>query len=240
MSYIFFIATFAAYFIKGLSGFANTIVFTTILSFFRDNKNISPLEVMISYPSDAIMAFKNRKKINKKECTKLSVLIIIGSIPGIYFLKMGSPGIIKCILGAAICLIGVDLLIAMKRPSAKENPVLLWVIGIVSGVLCGMFGIGAMLASYFGRTTKDTERFKANINMMFLVDATFRIIAYSLLEMITIKMLINALMLIPCMLAGLFLGIFLAGKISDSLAKKIIIVLLFITGGILFASNIRC
>ena len=38
------IATVCAYFVKGLCGFANTLVFTTILGFTMNNINISPLE----------------------------------------------------------------------------------------------------------------------------------------------------------------------------------------------------
>ena len=38
--YLWIIAAFMAYFIKGLCGFANTLVFTSILSFGAANANI--------------------------------------------------------------------------------------------------------------------------------------------------------------------------------------------------------
>lgn len=44
-----------AYIVKGLCGFANTLVFTSILSFQRNNINISPVEVLAGYPSNVIM-----------------------------------------------------------------------------------------------------------------------------------------------------------------------------------------
>ena len=40
--YLWVIAAATAYFIKGLCGFANTLVLTSILSFGADNANISP------------------------------------------------------------------------------------------------------------------------------------------------------------------------------------------------------
>ena len=52
------IATFAAFFIKGLCGFTNGLVFTTILSFTTDNVNISPVSLVTSHPSNLILAWK--------------------------------------------------------------------------------------------------------------------------------------------------------------------------------------
>ena len=48
--YLWIIAAVAAYFIKGLCGFANTLVFTSILSFGASNSNISPIDLLLGYP----------------------------------------------------------------------------------------------------------------------------------------------------------------------------------------------
>lgn len=53
--YLWIIAAFTAYFIKGLCGFANTLVFTSILSFGAANANISPVELLIGYPTNFIL-----------------------------------------------------------------------------------------------------------------------------------------------------------------------------------------
>ena len=39
-------ATLVAFFIKGLCGFANTLIFTTILSFGSSNLSITPVELL--------------------------------------------------------------------------------------------------------------------------------------------------------------------------------------------------
>ena len=43
---LWFVAAFTAYFVKGLCGFANTLVFTTILSFGAANASISPVDLL--------------------------------------------------------------------------------------------------------------------------------------------------------------------------------------------------
>ena len=54
----FIIATLVAFFIKGLCGFANTLIFNGILSYTANNINISPLEVVLGYPSNIILVWK--------------------------------------------------------------------------------------------------------------------------------------------------------------------------------------
>ena len=56
-------ATICAFFIKRLCGFANTLVFTTILSFGNNNVDISPVELILGYPTNIILAWKERKSI---------------------------------------------------------------------------------------------------------------------------------------------------------------------------------
>ena len=47
------IATLLAFFVKGLTGFANTLVFTTMLSFGQNNLAISPVDctMVVSFGS---------------------------------------------------------------------------------------------------------------------------------------------------------------------------------------------
>ncbi len=87
---------------KGLCGFANTLVFTTILSFGNSNVNISPVELILGYPTNAILAWKERKSIKWNVCLPLAALVLLESIPGIWFLKSADTEVIKVVLGVAI------------------------------------------------------------------------------------------------------------------------------------------
>lgn len=60
---VWMIATFAAFFVKVLCGFANTLVFQSILSFQNDNRNISPVELILTYPANIILMLKKRKSL---------------------------------------------------------------------------------------------------------------------------------------------------------------------------------
>ena len=80
------VATVAAFFVKGLCGFANTLVFTSILSFGVSNANISPVELLLGFPTNVILAWKERKSIRWGICLPLALLVVIGTIPGALFL----------------------------------------------------------------------------------------------------------------------------------------------------------
>ena len=86
----FILAAVCAFFIKGLCGFANTLVFTGILSFHSNSISISPVELLLGYPTNLILAWKERRSIRWKVCLPMAALVTSGSVPGILLLKNAS------------------------------------------------------------------------------------------------------------------------------------------------------
>ncbi len=225
------IATICAFFVKGLCGFANTLVFTTILSFGNNNINISPVELLLGYPTNVILAWKERKSIKWSICLPLAAMVIIGSIPGVLFLKNVDTGMIKILFGVVIVVIALEMLLRELRPGkAKQSKIVLTMIGLLSGVLCGLYGIGALLGAYVNRVTDNSRAFKANICVVFFVENTFRIILYSIWGIITLDILRQALILLPFVLIGLVLGMLSSKVLDEKIVKRIVIVMLMISG----------
>ena len=130
------------------------------------------------------------------------------------------------------------LLRELTKKKSKNSKVLFIIIGILSGFLCGLYGVGALLGAYIGRTTENTKSFKANICTVFIIENTFRLGLYLFYGILTIDMLKKALLLSPFMLIGLGLGMYSAGKINDLVVKKIVIVLLILSGAVLIFTNV--
>lgn len=233
------IATVCAFFVKGLCGFANTLVFTTILSFGNNNINISPVELILGYPSNVILACKERKSIKWSICLPMAALVIVGSIPGISFLKNTDTGIIKILFGFVIIFIGIEMLLReLQTKKVKQSKILLATIGVLSGLLCGLYGVGALLGAYVNRVTDDSKSFKANICVVFFVENTFRIILYAIWGIITLDIVKQAVVLVPCMLVGLALGM-ISGKVLDEkIVKKLVILMLIISGVALVVNSL--
>lgn len=233
------IATVCAFFVKGLCGFANTLVFTTILSFGNNNINISPVELLLGYPTNVILAWKERKSIKWSICLPLAAMVIIGSIPGVLFLKNVDTGMIKILFGIVIVVIALEMLLRELRPGkGKQSKVVLTIIGLLSGVLCGLYGIGALLGAYVNRVTDDSRAFKANICVVFFVENTFRIVLYSIWGIITLDILRQVLMLLPFVLIGLILGMLSSKVLDEKIVKRIVIVMLMVSGVALIINSL--
>ena len=233
------VATLCAFFVKGLCGFANTLVFSTILSFGNNNINITPVELLLGYPTNAILAWKERKSIKWSMSIPLAVLVLAGSIPGALFLKNAQSEMVKILLGVVIVVIGIEMLLRERKTgTGKQSKVVLFLIGLLSGILCGIYGIGALLSAYISRSTEDSHAFKGNICLVFFFENTFRVLMYIYCGIITLETAKQSLMLVPVMLIGLYAGM-VSGKVLDEkIVKKIVIVMLIISGAALIINNL--
>lgn len=262
------VATLCAFFVKGLCGFANTLVFSSILSFGSSNLNITPVEVLLGFPTNLILAWRERKGIRWKLCIPLILLVLAGNIPGMLLLKTVDAGSLKIFFGFVIAGIGLEMLVREYQtasngqgarnqraasnsqeargqepglpglPSSLPGRLPLLFIGILSGVLSGMFGIGAMLAAYISRVTDDSHGFKANMCAIFIVENLFRIFLYAVSGILTPGVLWQAALLFPAMLAGLAAGIRSSSLLNERLVRKLVLVMLVVSGVALAAGEL--
>ncbi len=223
-------AAVCAYFVKGLCGFANTLVFSTILSFSTNNVNISPVDVVLGLPSNIMISYKERKSVQWKVCLPLAGLVLLGDIPGILLLKNTNTQVIKGIFGFVIIAIGVEMLLREYMRKTKKSQLLLITIGILSGILCGLYGIGALLAAYMGRVTDNSSSFKGNLCIVFLIDNLFRLVMYGVTGIITLATLKQSVILFPFMALGLFLGMKGSSFLDEKKIKKLVIIMLILSG----------
>ena len=224
-------STVLAYFVKGLTGFANTLIFSTLLSFTSDNVNISPVELIVGYPANVVIAWRERKKIVWRTCLPVAGLVLLGNIPGVFLLKTAGASQIKLLFGAVIVGLGAEMLLRERKGGrARGSKALLVAIGLLSGLLCGLYGIGALLAAYMSRVTDEPAAFRGNLCVVFLIENTFRLILYTCTGILTWPLFTQALCLLPAMALGLFLGLRSAQFLPERVVKRVIIVLLILSG----------
>lgn len=240
MPFIGTIAAFIAYCVKGVTGFANALIFNSILSFYTDSRNISPLDLLLGFPANIYMAWRGRREIRIKVVLPLILTLYAGMIPGAFFLRSGDTAAIKRLLGLAIIGLGVEMLLRMRKkgPPKTSHPALLLSIGIVSGFLCGLFGIGAFLVAYIDRTTKSGEEMRANLSFVFFAENLARLPLYFALGLLSMEVLVSALQLVPGMVAGLLLGIWLSRRLPEKPVRLGVIILLIAMGLSVFLSNL--
>lgn len=233
------VATLVAYYLKGLCGFANTLVYTTIMSFGANNLSISPLELLTGYPSNLIIAIRERRNIHWPTVLSTTTLLLLGSLPGVFLLKTGDSRTIKLILGVVIMLVAAEALWRERHPRRMEvSPAVMTLVGLISGLLCGLYGIGALMAAYMNRISANTHTFKANVCMVFFLENTCRIILYACTGVITAGIAKTALLMAPLMLLGLWLGMKSASFVNEKTAKKLVIAALVLSGAALILAQL--
>lgn len=235
-----FLAVLAAFFIKGITGFGNTLVMAPLFSFVVSNRFTTPVDLIISIPTNAWLVWKNRASINFRTVLPLSIMLLAGVIPGIMLLKTGNDLVLKMVLGIVIVALGLEMLYR-KPPEQtggdKSNKALLAVVGLVSGVLAGMYGISAFLVAYISRTSADRSQFRANLCSLFLVDNIFRLIWYSAAGIMTTEIIRFTLFMAPAVVLGMYLGTKVDTGLKEDTVRKATIYLLVISGALLLVKS---
>lgn len=234
---LMYLGAFLAYFVKGLSGFANTLVFTSVLSFSEAAKVIAPVELPLTLPANAYLAWKGRKDMDIRRALPMLALVLVGMAPGVLFLKTGGDGIIKLLLGVTIAAVGV-LLLLTGGSGRKESTALMVISCLLSGIFSGLFGISVFLAAYINSRERDPGKAKAMICLIFLAENIFRAAVYGFTGLITAETLLASLKLAPVGAAGLLLGSGLSGKLDARITRKIICLLLIASGISIIIKNI--
>lgn len=230
MTALYFLAAFAAYLIKGMSGFANTLVLSSILSFQTSNLNITPMDLVLSLPANLMLAWRDRQKLNWRICGPMALCAVLGALPGVFLLKWGNVAFLKVAMGVLVACIGVETALRGHSTAAKVHPAALVVVGVFSGVLSGIFGIGALMVAYINRCSDSNREFRSSICFVFAADNVFRLILYIATGVMTRDAVLHGLCLYPCMFAGLFVGLKLADRLGEDLARKITALLLVLSG----------
>lgn len=236
---IWMLAAVAAYVVKGLCGFANTLVFTSILAYGESNAAITPVDLLVGCPANAWMAWRYRREAKWRVWLPMALLMFAGVIPGVFFLKNVDARTVKLIFGLVVIGVGVEMLLRERCGGvSKGSRVVMTIIGVLSGVLCGLYGVGALLAAYFSRTTSDSRAFKGSLSMVFFLENAFRVVLYTVTGVFTWQIVQRVLLMLPCMALGLFIGTKSAGHISEKNAKRVVIVMLVVSGAALIAANL--
>lgn len=234
------IVTLLSFILKGITGFGNTLIMASLLSFVISPKIITPIDLLLGLPINLFLVLKERDNLNFKIVIPLSLLLLFGAIPGSMVLKYVNDNILKSILGLVIIFIGVEMFIRKNKTTnkTKKNPLVLAIIGIFSGLIAGVFGIGAFLVAYIQRTTDNHSQFRVNLCFVFLVENVFRFITYYITGIFNSRVFYYSIILYPVVIIGLLIGFKLSDRMEEEIIQRLVILFLIISGSLLFLRNV--
>lgn len=232
--------TLLAFFIKGLCGFANSMVFTTLMSFRSSIVHASPIMVLLNYPTNLIMVWNGRKALDPKICVPLCIMVVAGVIPGTFFFTNTDTRLLEAIFGVVVVLISLEMLLNRHKaqPAGQNVGWKLGLLGVLSGFVCGFCNTGVLVGTYLSKVTDNTRAFKANACVVYFLSDNIKLLMFICLGVLNRQILWEALSIFPIAMLGLWLGMKSSKVMNEAIAKKIVLVMLIISGLGLVISNL--
>jgi len=224
--------------LQGMTSFGASLVAMPLLLMFYDTSIVVPLLISFNLIMNIILFRKLYKFQNLKSILPMLVTALIFTIIGLYFLKELNTNYIKLIIGVILVLLSViklfGIVIPLKQTLSTYIPV-----GIISGLLNGIAGLsGPPVLIFLSANKIEKNVFRATLTAYFLVLNIFTVISFSLTGNYSLDVLNHLIILLPALLIGVSLGVYMGNKVNEELFKKLVLVFLGLMGTYMIINSI--
>lgn len=229
---LYLTATFLGGLTSGLTGFAAGLVVSGVWLHIITPLQTAVLIAAYGMVNQAYGIWKVRHSLQWRRVLPFVIGGAVGVPFGAYFVTYLNPAHLRT---------GVGMLLAaystynLARPSftpIKSSPPADAGIGVLNGLLGGLTGLGGVISTIWcqlGGGPKDAQRavFQPVLFLtMAMTTATFATSGYLFSAAILYLFLLG----LPALLLGLWVGVFLYGKLNDAAFRKTILILLMVSG----------
>lgn len=232
-----------AYAAFGLVGFGSTVIALPLLTYFFALKFAVPLLMLLDVSAFLLFGTRVRKRIRYAEIGWLVPFILAGMAAGLILLIEVAEHKLIAVLGTFLLLYaGYGL---VRERFGRGAPALLsraWgvPVGLAGGVFSALFGTGGVLfALYNAGRIRDKEELRATNAAMIVLSSLVRVVLFGAAGLLTQDgLLATALVLLPAMLLGAWLGSRLHAAVPAAAVVKAVYALLVIAGLLLLARSL--
>lgn len=220
---------FAAYVIKGLSGFGSGLVAIPLLAFFLPLPFIVPVLALLSYTGTVYQSITYRRDVVWRDLWPLLPFSLAGITIALWLLVNTDITVLTLALGIFIFCYAVYSLLPHDIKSGSRW----WAVtaGGFAGLIGALFGTGGPFYVLYLKMRQVTKpQFRATITMIFLVDGAARLSGYFYSDLFTKKMVMLALVLLPVLILAMYVGQHIHIKINDRRFNQIVSILLLVSG----------
>ncbi len=218
--------------IMGLTGFGFALLFIPFFLLLMETKTVVILNIILGTLICIPIMWQARKHLIFSKIALLVISCIIGLPVGIYILSNVASPVMKLIIATVVVIFAVLLGFGVSYKFKKEGLGCV-VSGFIAGSLMTSIGLGGPPVIIF-LINQGWEKnvFRANLNAFFILTGIAAFIALGAAGTMTVSTLTTALILIPPLAIGLFIGMKLLPHINLIWLKRISTMVL-ITAGLL-------
>ena len=220
-----------AYIIFGIAGFGTALIAAPVLAQTLPVSAIVPLLALLDCLAAIVNGVKLSDKIARREMMWLVPLMIAGSLVGAWLLLVIPPKPMMLALG--IFVVGYALY-ALFTPAARVGLKQVFVVpfGLIGGIFSAMFGSGGFIyAMYLSRRLEDKDAMRATQSALIALSTFTRVVIFALAGVYAdFKLLALALLLVPAMLIGLYVGHHITLRMTREQFLRVLNFVLIATG----------
>lgn len=226
---IFILVVFLANIIEGITGFAGTLLAMPLSMQLIGIQDAKPVLNVVAIIVSLVIAVRYYRDINKKEVLKISFLMIIGMVAGLYMFSILPVKNLSVIYGILIIVVAIRGLSTKKQNDFPKGILILIVIG--AGIIHGMFlSGGSLLVLYAVTVLKDKSMIRATLAPVWIILNSIILVQDITIGVFTSETLrLTAYCIIPLILA-LFIGSALHKIMRQSPFVKLTYILLIVSG----------
>ncbi len=230
---------FSGHFVKGVSGFGSALFSVPLLMLILDVKFVTPVFLVFDFMSGAILVASNYRSIHRQLLLLLLCGLLVGTALGTWVLLSFGHEILKRVMGVLVTGWASYTLLRRNRPTApaahdRTGTFLAPLSGFLGGALGAMFSVnGPPIIIYLAHVLEDKQAFRATLYGIFFADACYKAVLFTANGLLTGRVLRFALLMAPFLLAGIFAGSWLQKSIDQASFRKIVALILVVTGVVL-------
>ena len=228
-----------AYTVFGLTGFGSAITAMPLLVQLIPLRMAVPLMLVFDLAAGLLMGLKNRRVVNRKELLRLVPFMLAGMAIGLFALVNAPERLLLLTLGIFILAYCAWSLVLQPgiRPIGSR-----WAmpLGIARGLFTPLRGTGGPIYTiYLARRLDDKLILRATISTLIFISGLSRLAMFSTAGLYRQEsLLVLAALLLPCALAGLYLGNHLHSRLPAARVVQAIWGVLILGGVSLVVRNL--
>jgi len=229
---LFLLATFLGGFTSGLTGFAAGLIVSGIWLHIITPLQTAVLIAAYGMVNQAYGIWKVRRALQWRRILPFVIGGAVGVPVGAYLVTFLNPTYLRTGVGALLILYSTYNLTRPTIPPIKSNSATDTGIGVLNGLLGGLTGLGGVISTIWvqlGGGPKDAQR--AIFQPVLFITMTMTTLTFATAgHLFNVDILKLFFMGLPALLLGLWVGVKLYGRLDDASFRKVILVLLLISG----------
>ena len=218
-----------AYTVRGIAGFGSGLIAIPLLALALPLTLVVPMVVLLDFLGSASQGIRNRRAVSWRDLLPLLPFTVCGVLLALWLLDSLDAALLRRALGVFVIAYGAYQLSPL--PAIRSTRLAALPYGLLGGLVGTLFGTGGpFYVIYLSLRGLEKSTLRASFATWFIIDASMRLGGYVAYGFLDIAALAKVALALPCAALGLFVGGRVHTSISQQVFKRVISVLLLISG----------